>query len=482
MLKQKLSQKLLQRLSPQQIQLMQLIQLPTLAFDQKVQDELEENPALESADISTDTDKDEFLTESDSQHIDSHDINVDEYLSDDEIPNYKLNINNYSNSDEEKQVPLSSSENMFDYLMSQLSTLSLNEQEYIIAEFIVGNLDENGYLRRDIQSISDDLAFNMNIYSDEEEIERILAKIQQLEPIGIGARDLQECLILQIKEKENNLEKRIAEEILEKHFEEFTKKHYDKIVESLEVELDELKKALDLISKLNPKPGASYSSGDKNNEHITPDFIVSVDEGEVNVILNQRNQPNLNVSQSYQDLMQTYKQSDGNNRELKEAVSFVKQKLDSAKWFIDAIKQRQNTLISTMNAIVRLQKDYFLSGDESDLKPMILKDVAEKVHLDVSTISRVVNSKFASTPYGTHNLKYYFSDSTKNKDGEEISTKEVKNKLLEIIQNEDKSKPFADAILVDKLNEQGYKVARRTVAKYREQLDIPVARLRKEIK
>jgi RNA polymerase sigma-54 factor len=483
MLKQKLSQKLLQKLSPQQIQLMQLIQLPTLAFEQKVKDEMEENPALESGNIKEEANNDnDYLNDGDSQHIDSHDINVDEYLSDDEIPSYKLHTNNYSDSDEEKNIAISSSESLFDNLMSQLNTLNINEQEFVIAEFIIGNLDEDGYLRRDVQAISDDLAFNMNIYTSDQEVESVLLKIQQLDPAGIAARNLQECLLLQLREKENNLELKIAQSIIQNYFEEFTKKHFEKIVEGLEVDIEEIKLALDLISKLNPKPGSTYSSSGKNNEHITPDFTIQVEDGIVSVVLNQRNQPELNISPSYQELFQSYKDSDGNNKELRDAVSFVKQKLDSAKWFIDAIKQRQNTLISTMNTIVRIQHDYFVTGDENDLKPMILKDVAEKVSLDISTISRVVNSKYVSTPYGTKSLKEFFSESMKNKEGEDISTKEIKNKLAEIINSEDKKKPYTDAKLVEKLSEAGYVVARRTVAKYREQLDLPVARLRKEIK
>lgn len=481
MFKQTLSQKLSQKLSPQQIQLMKLIQLPTIAFEQRVLDEIDENPALDNNAKQEDNSNDDRLLEEDSKSIEADDINIDEYLSDDETPYYKLQSNNYSKDDEETKVPYAGGKSLGEYLLEQVSTYNLSDEEYIIAEFLIGNIDDAGYIRRDLLSIADDLAFSQAIYTDEIELEKILKIIHKLDPIGIGARDLQECLSLQLGAKNNTFEIKLAKKIIDEYFDEFTKKHFDKIIEQLEVDAESVKLAYEEIAKLNPKPGSAYSSSEKTVEHIIPDFTIKIENGYLELSLNNRNAPELNISNSYIDLFKTYKESEGKNKEIKKAVSFVKQKLDSAKWFIEAIKQRQETLIKTMRAIMELQHDYFISGDERDLKPMILKDVADMVQLDISTISRVVNSKYVSTPYGTSLLKEFFSESMKNDDGVDVSTKEIKNVLSTIIDNENKLKPFTDANLVEKLKEKGYKVARRTVAKYREQLGYPVARMRKEI-
>ncbi len=480
MFKQTLSQKLSQKLSPQQIQLMKLIQLPTIAFEQRVLDEIDENPALDN-DKTKEEPTNENLLEDDSKTIEADDINIDEYLSDDETPYYKLNSNNYSKDDDETSIPYASGKSLGEYLLEQISTYELNDEEFLIAEFLIGNIDDAGYIRRDLLSIADDLAFSQGIYTDEQELEKILGLIHKLDPVGIGARNLQECLSLQLAAKTNTFEIKLAKKIIDDYFEEFTKKHFDKIIEQLEVDAESVKLAYEEIAKLNPKPGSAYSSSEKTIEHIIPDFTIRIDNGYLELSLNNRNAPELNISNSYIDLFKTYKESEGKNKEIKKAVTFVKQKLDSAKWFIEAIKQRQETLINTMRAIMEIQNDYFLSGDDRDLKPMILKDVADKVNLDISTISRVVNSKYVNTPYGTFLLKEFFTESMKNDEGVDVSTKEIKNVLASIIENEDKSKPLTDAILVDKLKEKGYKVARRTVAKYREQLGLPVARMRKEI-
>jgi len=480
MFKQTLSQKLSQKLSPQQIQLMKLIQLPTIAFEQRVLDEIDENPALDR-EIKKEETQAETTIDDDSTTIDTEDINIDEYLSDDEIPQYRLNTNNYSKDDEEATIPYAGGKSLGEYLLEQISTYNLSDEEFLIAEFLIGNIDDAGYIRRDLLSIADDLAFSQGIYTDEKELERILGLIHKLDPVGIGARNLQECLSLQLEAKKQTFEIKLAKKIIDDYFEEFTKKHFDKIIEGLEVDSESVKLAYEEIAKLNPKPGSAYSSSEKTVEHIIPDFTITIENGQLELSLNGRNAPELNISNSYIDLFNSYKESEGKNKEIKKAVTFVKQKLDSAKWFIEAIKQRQETLINTMKAIIDIQRDYFLSGDEQDMKPMILKDVAERVNLDISTISRVVNSKYVSTPYGTFLLKDFFTESMKNDEGVDVSTREIKKALSTIIDNEDKSKPLTDAVLVDKLKEKGYKVARRTVAKYREQLGYPVARMRKEI-
>ena len=481
MFKQTLNQKLSQKLSPQQIQLMKLIQLPTLAFEQRVLEEIDENPALDTEAQVEDPKNDERLDE-DSNTIEADDINIDEYLSDDEVPYYKVHSNNYSkDDDDDTRIPYASGKSLGEYLLEQVSTYSLNEEEHLLAEFLIGNIDDAGYIRRDLLSISDDLAFSQGIYTDEDELFRILKIIHKLDPIGIGARNLQECLSLQLGAKTNTYEIKLAKEIIDDFFEEFTKKHFDKIIEQLEIDSESVKLAYEEIAKLNPKPGSSFSSSEKSVEHIIPDFTIRIENGYLELSLNNRNAPELNISNSYLDLFQTYKESDGKNKEIKKAVTFVKHKLDSAKWFIEAIKQRQETLIKTMSTIMDIQKEYFLSGDEHDLKPMILKDVADVINLDISTISRVVNSKYVTTPYGTFLLKHFFSEAMKNDDGVDVSTREIKNVLSIIIDKEDKLKPLTDLKLVEKLKDKGYPVARRTVAKYREQLGYPVARMRKEL-
>jgi len=481
MLKQKLSQKLSQRLSPQQIQLMKLIQLPTLAFEQKIQQELEENPALESG-----NDKDESFEDQNSGQEEEHDVietdfDVDEYLSDDEIPNYKTYSNNYSADDDDNKVPYAAGKSFSEYLKGQLHSFRLSEEEEIIAEFIIGSLDNSGYLRRKEEDIIDDLAFTQSLYTSKSKVEKVLKLLQSLDPAGIGARSLRECLLIQLKRKEQNKENETALNIIEYAFEMFSKKHYEKLKHKFKISEEELKSAIEQIEHLNPKPGASYSSSNRTVDQITPDFTIKVKDGELELTLNSRNAPQMHISRDYNNMLKGYKENALKSKEQKKALLFIKQKLDSAKWFIDAIKQRQNTLISTMSCIIEIQKEYFLTGDEKNLKPMILKDVAEKIDMDISTVSRVANSKYVDTPYGIILIKDFFSESMKNDEGDDVSTREIKNILQNIIDNENKKKPYTDTKLVDELKEKGYPIARRTVAKYREVLGIPVARLRKEI-
>lgn len=486
MLRQSLQQKLLQKLSPQQIQLMKLIQLPTQAFEQKLKQELEENPALESGkensedSLNSELDNSDFES-SDNESITTEDINIDEYLSDDEIPNYKTQANNYSVDDDEKQIPYASGTSFTQYLKNQINTYSLSETEEIITNFLIGSIDESGYIRRDLEDILDDLAFTQNIYTTIEELENLLKIIQQLDPSGVGARNLKECLLIQLKRKKDSPSCNLAIKILEESFEHFVKKHYTKLQQKFKINEDELKAAISQIEKLNPKPGGSYVSNNKIAEQIVPDFTIKIEEGELILSLNSRNSPELHISNEYNNLLHGYKNSKVKSKSQKDAVQFIKQKLDAAKWFIEAIKQRQQTLFLNMNAIMQYQKEYFLTGDERKLKPMILKDIAEAIQMDVSTVSRVANSKYVSTPYGTRLIKDFFSESMKNDQGEDVSTTEIKNILSSVINNEDKKKPLTDDKLAIILKEKGYPIARRTVAKYREQLDIPVARLRKKI-
>ena len=484
MLKQSLNFKLLQKLSPQQIQLMKLIQLPTQAFEQKLKQELEENPALESGKENTDnyedTQNDEY-DDSGNDSITAEDINIDEYLSDDEVPNYKTQANNYSSDDDEKHIPYASGTTFTQHLKSQINTYRLTEDEETITDFLIGSIDESGYIRRDLVDILDDLAFTQNIFTTIEELERLLQLVQQLDPAGIGARNLKECLILQLKRKEEKPSRLLAINILENSFDHFAKKHYKKLLQKFHISEEQLKDAISEIEKLNPKPGGSYLGNNKIAEQIVPDFTIKIVEGELELTLNSRNAPELHISKEYNDLLHGYKDSKEKTKSQKEAVQFIKQKLDSAKWFIDAIKQRQQTLLLNMNAIMQHQKEYFLTGDERKLKPMILKDIADVIDMDVSTVSRVANSKYVNTPYGTKLIKEFFSESMKNDQGEDVSTREIKNILATVISNENKKKPLTDDKLSILLKEKGYPIARRTVAKYREQLDIPVARLRKEI-
>ena len=483
MLKQSLQQKLLQKLSPQQIQLMKLLQVPTVALEQRIKEELESNPALEEgADIESNTEQ-EGLQDDLNEENKREDFDLSEYISDDETPSYKTSIRNTGPDDEDKSMPLSMGKSFHEALFSQLGLMKMTEDEMIVAENLIGNLDDAGYLRRDIEAIIDDLAFYQNISTTEEKLENLLLRIQEMEPAGVGARDLQECLLIQIKRKKrSDLNIYLAEKILEKTFDEFTKKHFKKIINKFEVTEEELKLALDEILKLNPKPGGSINETERVAQSIVPDFHLNIEDGKLQLSLNGRNAPELKVSREYKDLLKGYQAQKGEaSKSQKETVMFVKQKLDSAKWFIDAIKQRQNTLLNTMQAIIDLQYDYFMTGDETKIKPMILKDIADKINMDISTISRVANSKYIQSPYGTFLLKTFFSESMQNADGEEVSTREIKKILQDTIAVEDKKKPYTDERLAGVLKEKGYPIARRTVAKYREQLSIPVGRLRKEI-
>ena len=491
MLKQFLNLKLSQKLSPQQIQLMKLIQLPTQAFEQRLLEEMNENPALESGtgddeiydndEFNNDDTNDEFDDYDDTDSEDTSDINIDEYLSSDETPDYKTQANNYSDDDEERESPLVAPISFHQDLINQLNTFILNDDEREIAEFLVGSIDDMGYIRRSTPDLVDDMAFTQGIYTDEKTVERMLHIIHELEPSGVGARDLQECLLLQLKHKTPTEYVALAIDIIENQFDAFTKKHYDKLLQKYAVSNEQLKTAINEIEKLNPKPGGSFTGSNKITEHVVPDFAIRIEEDELVLTLNGRNAPSLHVSKDYQEMMQTYKNSRDKSNAQKDAVQFIKQKLDSAKWFIDAIKQRQETLFVTMNAIMHYQREYFLEGDETKLKPMILKDIADMVGLDISTISRVANSKYVETPYGTKLIKEFFSEAMKNDQGEDVSTLEIKKILKNVIEEEDKRKPLPDDQLAEILLEKGYPIARRTIAKYREQLDIPVARMRKKI-
>ena len=485
MLKQSLHYKLLQKLSPQQIQLMKLIQLPTQAFEERLKQELEENPALDSGKEESDSLDDDLFNEFDdtgNEKIEAEDINIDEYLSDDEIPNYKTQANNYAADDEEKNVPYAAGTSFHQSLKNQLSTYSFNDEELAIAEFLVGSIDDSGYIRREILDLVDDLAFTANVFTTEEKVISILKRVvHNLDPIGVGARDLRECLIIQLKRKKNTKTRTLAIKILESAFDHFVKKHFKKLQEKFTISEDELKEVNTEISKLNPKPGSSYAGNNKIAEQIVPDFSIKLIDGELDLVLNSRNAPELHVSREYNTMLKGYQEATVKSKSQKDAVFFIKQKLDAAKWFIDAIKQRQQTLMVTMNSIMNYQYDYFLTGDERKLKPMILKDIADKINMDVSTVSMVANSKYVSTPYGTKLIKEFFSESMKNDQGEDVSTKEIKKILETVVLEEDKKKPLTDEKLATILKEKGYPIARRTVAKYREQLELPVARLRKEM-
>ena len=479
-LKQHLAQKLEQRLSPQQIQLMKLLQVPTMELEQRIKQEIEENPALEEG---LDTVEDDFANEEDyTEELDaSTDFDLSEYM-DDDSPDYKTQVNNRSNDDEEYFVPLSGEQSFQEKLIEQLHLLDLDDTQFSIADVIIGNLDESGYLNRTVFALVDDLAFSANIYVTEKQVEEVLALVQELDPAGVGARDLRECLLLQLKRTQSgDITRFTAKKIIEDHFEEFIKKHYDKIQFKLEIEDQDLKEAIDEILKLNPKPGGSMKESAKPMQQITPDFTIIEFEGKLDLSIHGRNAPDLKVSREYENMLRGYSEGAKTSKSDKEAVSFVKQKLENAKWFIDAIKQRQNTLFVTMTAIMNYQRAFFLTGDETNLRPMILKDIAELVGLDISTISRVANSKYVQTNYGIYSLKYFFSESMSKDTGEEVSTREVKKILSEAIQGEEKNKPLTDDKLTLILQDKGYNIARRTVAKYREQLNYPVARLRKEL-
>ncbi len=496
-LSQGLYQKQLQKLSPQQIQLMKLLQVPTALLEDRIKEELEENPALETGD---EEEKEEFendetaefeepkdgddFEEKDGSADEYDNIDISDYVQegDDDIADYKMRDENYPDPDEEKTIPHKVETGFNEIMLEQLGQLNLNEHQQKVAEQIIGNLDDDGYLRREIAAIVDDLAFRQNVQTSEEEIESLVLQIQQFDPPGVCARNLQECLLLQ-------LERRVADgdsvslaiKILEKYFDEFTKKHYEKIQRGLNITDEQLRDVINQIIKLNPKPGGNVGDSKAGEGYVIPDFFIINNTGKLELTLNSRNAPDLRISEGYRDMLKDYDRGTKKDKRQKEAVLFIKQKIDSAKWFIDAIKQRQHTLLSTMDAIMNYQYDFFLTGDDTELRPMILKDIAEKTNLDISTVSRVANSKFVQTEFGTYRLKFFFSESLQTDSGEEVSTREVKKILNDLIDAEDKKSPLSDERLTELLQEKGYNIARRTVAKYREQLFIPVARLRKEL-
>ncbi len=484
MLKQKLQQKLLQKLSPQQIQMIKLLEIPTLQIEQRIKKELEENPALEEGS----EEEEEIIQDEESEdqydENDHDEFTLDDYIEEDDIPDYRLQTSNYSPDEEKKtEIPFSVGSSFHEHLESQFNLRDLTEKQKLLGEYIIGNIDEDGYLRREPENIVDDLAFLQNITTNEKELEEVLEIIQDLDPPGVGARTLRECLLIQlaIKDRSQNAIK-LAYTIIDLYFEEFSKRHYDKITAKLGITEDELRNAIEEILKLNPKPGSMYSDSLSRTSHqIIPDFILDLTEDGFDLQLNSRNLPELRLSPAYNEMLHSYMKNRNQKKEMKEAVMFVKQKIDSARWFIDAIRQRQNTLLLTMNAILGYQQEYFVEGDETKLKPMILKDIAEMTGLDISTVSRVANSKYIQTHFGILPLKYFFSEGLQTDSGEEVSTREIKRILQDCVENEEKRRPLTDERLTEILQEKGYQIARRTVAKYREQLNIPVARLRREI-
>ncbi len=468
-------------MSPQQIQMIKLLEIPAMQLEQRIKKELEENPVLEEGEYDQ---TDESPAEEPETSDNDEEFSLEDYMEDDDIPNYKLSINNYSSDDKKPEMPLGASTGFQSHLESQLGLRSLTEKQEILAMYILGNMDDDGYLRRKLEAIVDDLAFTQNISTTEEELYEVLQVIQDFDPPGVGARDLQECLFLQIiRKNQSEPQTALARKIIKDHFQEFTRKHYDKIIKRMNITETELKMAIDEILKLNPRPGSSFGDGMQNTvQHIVPDFILDVKDGEFILSLNSHNEPELRISRTYTDMLESYAvQKNKRSKDQRDTISFVKQKLDSARWFIDAIIQRRNTLLLTMNAIIDYQKEYFAEGDETRLKPMILKNIADKTGLDISTISRVANSKYIQTHFGIFSLKSFFSEGLQRDSGEEVSTREIKNILADCISREDKRKPLTDEKLVSILREKGYNIARRTVAKYREQLHIPVARLRKEL-
>ena len=497
-LSQGLQQRFLQKLSPQQIQLMKLLQVPTANLEERIQEEIEENPALELSgeDLETadseqtidefDVDKTDEYKDPDGSVDEYGNIDIREYVTDEDgdIADYRLRDYSQSETEENSFVQQKLQGNIYDLLQEQLSILEIDDQTRTIAEQIVGSIDDDGYLRRETASIVDDLAFRQNIISTEKEVESVIKRIQQFDPPGTAARNLQECLLLQLYRKQplkTNGSIHIAIAILEKYFDEFTKKHFEKIQKGLEITEQELKSAIQEIIGLNPKPGSNIPSEQSIDTYITPDFFVYNNGGNLELTLNSRNAPDLRISQDYRDMLREYDKGNKKNKQQKEAVVFIKQKIEAAKWFIDAIKQRQHTLLITMQCIINHQEDFFYSGDETSLKPMILKDIAEKANLDISTISRVANSKYVQTEFGTYRLKFFFAESMSTESGEEVSTREVKKILNDFIESEDKENPLSDEKLTELLQQKGYNIARRTVAKYREQLNISVARLRKQL-
>jgi len=495
MLNQRLSQKLLQKLSPQQIQLMKLLQVPTDQLEQRIKEELEANPALEEGEkdeLDNSTLEDVFREEGkqegegdgeQEETRDSEELDLDDYISEDDVADYKTRDENYGDDEEEtKTTPYAVTDTFHENLSRQLGMCELDDRQEKIAKQILGSIDDDGYLRREISAIVDDLAFSQNVIAEDAEVLELLDTIQGFDPPGVGARNLCECLLLQLERKTQTKTVQLAMHVLENYFDEFTKKHYDKLARHMRMEEDTLKPVIAEITRLNPKPGGSAKEdGGAMYQYIIPDFTIVNNNGELELKLNARNAPELRVSRDFMDMMVEYKRSREKDKKQKEAILFIKQKIDAAKWFIDAIKQRQHTLWSTMYEIMVHQYDFFLSGDETSLKPMILKDIAEKTGLDISTVSRVANSKYVQTEFGTYSLKFFFSESLSTESGEEVSTREVKKILSELISGEDKKNPLSDQELMEDLRKRGYNIARRTVAKYREQLDIPVARLRREL-
>ncbi len=501
MLRQTQQQKLLQKLSPQQIQLMKLLQVPTANLEERIKEELEENPALElSGQLEDNSDNkeepsildnlndndDDFEKEPDGGTDEYENIDVSEYLraeGDDDIADYKLRDSNYGDDEEEdRTIPVRVETSFHEQLMDQLGMLTLDERERRVAEQIIGSIDDDGYLRREASAMVDDLAFSQNVMTDEEEIRQLVLQIQRFEPAGVCAANLQECLLLQLKRKDQDDRLvQLAIKAISENFDEFTKKHFEKIQKNLGVDDEQLKEVIGLIIHLNPKPGSEYATINKAESYVVPDFFIHNINGKLELTLNARNAPELRISEGYREMLKDYDRGDKKDKRQKEAVIFIKQKIDAAKWFIDAIKQRQHTLLSTMGAILDYQREFFLTGDETTLRPMILKDIADITHLDISTVSRVANSKYVQTEFGTYRLKFFFSEALSTESGEEVSTREVKKILSDLISNEEKKKPLSDEKLTELLQEKGYNIARRTVAKYREQLNIPVARLRKEL-
>lgn len=482
MLKQRLQQKLLQKLSPQQIQMIKLLEIPAIQLEQRIKKELEENPILEEGTDDSFEDQEEVKEEQTPEQ--QEEFSLEDYMQDDEIPGYRLNTQNQTTDQKREEIPFSMGSSFRELLKAQLGLRKLSDEHEVLAEYILGNIDDDGYLRRELESIADDLAFSVGLETSYEALHEVLMVIQDFDPAGVGARSLQECLLLQIRRKDlTDTVIILAQKILKNHFEEFTNKHYEKIMQRLGIDEGKLKVALDEILRLNPKPGGAMGdSQGKSFHHIVPDFILEEGENKLQLYLNSNNVPELRISRAYSDMFENYSANKANaSRDEKDAVTFVKQKLDSARWFIDAIRQRQNTLLLTMNAILEYQKSFFYEGDETKMRPMILKDIAEMTNLDISTISRVVNSKYIQTHFGIYPLKYFFSEGMQTDSGEEVSTREIKSILQDCIGNEDKRKPLTDDRLSAILNEKGYQIARRTVAKYREQLSLPVARLRKEL-
>ena len=482
MLKQQLQQKLQQKLSPAQIQVIKMLEVPTLELEERIRQEIEENPALEEGAETNDDEFDEDFNNEDGGNND--DFDIDDYVADDDIPDYKLKVNNSSKDDKHEDIPFSAGMTFHENLMDQLGLLQLSEHEHQLAEYVIGNIDEEGYLRRTPESMVDDIVFQSGIQTTDDEMYRVVSLIQKFDPAGVGATTLQECLVLQLERKTQTTEIKQAIKIIVDYFEEFSKKHYDKITKAINIDEEQLKKIIAEIVKLNPKPGNSWGGNilEKSMSTIVPDFILENDENQLTVHLNNSNIPELRVNNTYNEMFQDYASNKKNQtREMKDAVMFVKQKIDAARWFIDAIKQRQQTLLTTMMAIVNFQKEFFIEGDDTYLRPMILKDIADITGYDISTISRVSNSKYIQTEFGIFPVKYFFSESMTNDSGEEVSTREIKKILQDCIDNEDKHKPLNDDALAEVLKEKGYLIARRTVAKYREQLNIAVARLRKEI-